>query len=127
VKTHVAKVGDGLNGHPYFDPTAFAPVTTATFGTASFNSLRGPGATNFDASVFRDFHILERLNMQFRAESFNVTNTPHFANPGANVSGAAIVNGTATASNGYSQITNVNPLGRLLDARYFRFGVRFTF
>ncbi len=127
VKPNVKKVGRGVNGQAYFDPTAFAPVTTATFGTASFNSLRGPGATNLDASVFRDFHLLERLNMQFRAESFNVTNTPHFANPGANVSSATLVNGTATASNGFSQITAVAPLGRLLDPRYFRFGVRFTF
>lgn len=128
VKTHVAKVGRGLNGQAYFDPTAFAPVTTATFGTASFLSLRGPGATNFDASVFRDFHILERLNMQFRAESFNVTNTPHFANPGASVSSVSYnANGSISNLNGFSQITAVNPLGRLLDPRYFRFGVRFTF
>ena len=55
------------------------------FGNSSFNYLRGPGATNFDASVFRDFQIWERLSMQFRAEGFNVTNTPHFADPNANV------------------------------------------
>ena len=65
--------------------------------------------------------------MQFRAEGLNVTNTPHFANPGANVSNASIVNGNITSLNGYSQILATNPLGRLLDARYFRFGVRFTF
>ena len=65
--------------------------------------------------------------MQFRAESLNVTNTPHFNNPGANASSASYVNGNITALNGYSQITTLNPLGRLLDARYFRFGVRFTF
>ncbi len=127
VKAHVAKVGRGVFGQSYFDPTAFAPVTTASFGTGSFNSLRGPGATNLDASVFRDFHILERLNMQFRAESFNVSNTPHFANPNANVSSASFTDGNITNLNGYSTITVTNPLGRLLDARYFRFGVRFTF
>jgi hypothetical protein len=127
VKTHVSKVGSGLFGNPYFDPTAFAPVTTADFGTSSYLSLRGPGANNLDASVFRDFQVWERLNMQFRAESFNTTNTPHFANPGANVSSASFTNGNITALNGYSQITGVNPLGRLLDARYFRFGVKFTF
>ena len=65
--------------------------------------------------------------MQFRAESFNVTNTPHFAVPNSNVSSASFTNGNITALNKYSQITNVTPLGRLLDARYFRFGVRFTF
>ena len=65
--------------------------------------------------------------MQFRAEGFNVTNTPHFSVPSANVSSASYTNGNITALNGYSQITAVTPLGRLLDARYFRFGVRFTF
>jgi hypothetical protein len=84
-----------------------------------------------DASVFRDFQIWERLSVQFRAEGFNVTNTPHFANPGSggntNASNATRVNGNITALNGYSQILATNPLGRLLDARYFRFGVRFTF
>jgi hypothetical protein len=130
VKPTVAKgrvPHQAADGSSWFDPTAFAPVTTANFGTGSFNSLRGPGATDLDASVFRDFQVWERLSMQFRAEGLNVTNTPHFNNPGANASSASYSNGNITALNGYSQITTLNPLGRLLDARYFRFGVRFTF
>ena len=43
------------DSNTWFDPTAFAPVSTAAFGNSSFNSLRGPGSTDFDASVFRDF------------------------------------------------------------------------
>jgi hypothetical protein len=130
VKPTVAKgrvPHEAADGASWFDPTAFAPVTTAAFGNSSFNSLRGPGATDFDASIFRDFQIWERLSMQFRAEGLNVTNTPHFSVPGANTSSASYANGTITALNGYSQITGTTPLGRLLDARYFRFGVRFTF
>ena len=65
--------------------------------------------------------------MQFRAEGLNVTNRPHFAVPNANISSASFSNGNITNLNSYSQITNVTPLGRLTDARYFRFGVRFTF
>jgi hypothetical protein len=60
-------------------------LPTVAFGTAGYNSQRGPGATNLDASVFRNFHIYEGLNVQFRAEAFNVTNTPHFGNPGNNI------------------------------------------
>jgi Carboxypeptidase regulatory-like domain/TonB dependent receptor len=130
VKPTVAKgrvPHEAADGASWFDPTAFAPVTTAAFGNSSLNSLRGPGATDFDASVFRDFQIWERLSMQFRAEGLNVTNTPHFSVPGANTSSASYTNGNITALNGYSQITGTTPLGRLLDARYFRFGVRFTF
>ncbi len=130
VKPHVAKgsvphtAGDS---NTWFDPTAFAPVSTAAFGNSSFNSLRGPGSTDFDAGVFRDFQIWERLSMQFRAEGLNVTNTPHFAVPNSNISSASFSNGNITNLNSFSQITNVTPLGRLTDARYFRFGVRFTF
>ena len=130
VKANVAKGSvphTSLDGSSWFDPSAFAPVTTAAFGTAGYYSLRGPGATNLDASVFRNFQIWERLQMQFRAESFNVTNTPHFGNPASNVSSASMKNGVITSLNGYSQITSLNPLGRLIDPRYFRFGVRFTF
>jgi hypothetical protein len=128
VKSTVAKVGNGLYGNSWFDPTAFAPVTTASFGTNGFNSLRGPGATNLDASVFRNFHIWERLNMKFRAEGMNITNTPHFANPGANVSAASFdPDGSISSLNGFSQITNVAPLGRLEDPRYLRLGARFEF
>ena len=44
--------------------------------------------------------------MQFRAEGFNVTNTPHFAIPGTPmISSASFSNGNITALNGYSQIT----------------------
>jgi hypothetical protein len=130
VKTSVAKgrvPHMAQDGSSWFDPTAYAPVTTANFGNSSYNSLRGPGATQFDSSVFRDFQIWERLSMQFRAESLNTANHPHFGNPSSNISSASIVNGNITALNGYSQITTTNPLGRLLDARYFRFGVKFLF
>jgi hypothetical protein len=35
-----------------------------------------------DASIFRNFRITERVNLQIRAEMFGVTNTPHYNNPG---------------------------------------------
>ena len=55
-------------------------------------------------------------------------NTPHFANPGANVSNLQLnSDGSVKNLNGFSQITATNPLGRVLDQRYFRFGFRFLF
>jgi TonB dependent receptor len=121
-------VGSGLGGQPYFNPLAFTPVTTASFGNAGFDTLRGPDSTNLDLNIFRDFRITERMRAQIRAESFNISNTPHFSNPASNVSNLQLNSSGAVKNlNGYDTITSVNPLGRLIDPRYFRFGLRFMF
>jgi hypothetical protein len=128
VKSSVATLGSGLGGQAYFDPTAFAPVTDARFGTAGFGILRGPGNTNLDLSLFRSFNLTERFKLQFRAEAFNLSNTPHFGNPGSNVSNLQLNgDGSVKNLNGFSQITTQVPLGRLIDPRYFRFGLRVQF
>jgi hypothetical protein len=113
----------------YFDPLAYAPVTTARFGSSALNSLRGPGTGNFDFSVYRTFRVTERWNVQFRAEALNLTNTPHFANPGANVSNMVLnTDGTIRSLGGFTQITGVTGAGREgIDERVFRFGLRMTF
>jgi hypothetical protein len=131
VKTNVAITSSGTNGQSYFDPTAYAPVTGPVFGTSGFDQLRGPGNTNLDMSIFRTIRITERFRTQLRAESFNISNTPHFANPTSNnlnVSNASFnPDGTVKNLNGFGTITTTNPLGRLLDQRYFRFGFRIIF
>jgi hypothetical protein len=113
----------------YFDPFAFAPVTDARFGTAGFNTLRGPGLANVDLGLFREFAISERFKLQVRAEAFNFTNTPHFANPGTNVSNLQL-NPDRSIRNlgGYTEITGLANTGRDgIDERVFRIGARFTF
>ena len=85
VKPEVAILGGTGCGHSYVDPLAYRAVTDARFGTAGFNSLRGPGILNLDLGLFRQFRITERWQLQFRVEAFNSTNTPHLGNPGTNV------------------------------------------
>ena len=65
-------------------PPASRAVTTARFGNAGFNSVRGPGVNNLNASLFRKFSFRDRFAVEFRAEAFNATNTPHFSNPSNN-------------------------------------------
>ncbi len=123
-----SQIGNGLGGNAYFNPLAFASVTTAAFGNAGFNRMRGPGPTNLDMNIFRDFRITERVHVQARAESFNLANHPHLGNPGANVSNMSLnPDGTIKSLGGFSQITSTTPLGRLIDPRYFRFGLRLQF
>src|SRR5439155_8739144 len=62
-------------GQPYYDRSAFRNVSDPRFGTSSLNALRGPGMVNCDLGIFRSFRLSERLNLQFRAEAFNFTNT----------------------------------------------------
>ena len=128
IKANVAIGGGTGPGQSYFDPTAFVPVTAARFGTAGFNSLRGPGVGNWDVGLFREFSIRERFRIQFRAEAFNATNTPHFSNPGGNVSNLTLnPDGTVRALGGFSEITSTNSIGREgIDERQFRVGLRIT-
>lgn len=115
-------------GQSWFNPLAFREVTEARFGTAGYNSLRGPNLYNLDFGLFRNFAVTERFQVQFRAEAFNFTNTPHFALPGNNVSDMIVNNGRIADLGGFSEITSVTNLGREgIDERQFRFGLRLVF
>lgn len=125
VMPEVAILGKAGRGESYFDPYAFAPVTDVRFGNTGRNLLRGPGVINLDASVFRDFNVTERLRMQFRAEAFNVSNTPKFNNPGSTVSSATRnAAGVITALNNYSEITSTSALHQ---DRQLRFALKLFF
>jgi hypothetical protein len=122
VKEHVEVLGGVGRGQPYFDPTAFLPVNTPRFGTAGFNTLRGPGRVNWDFSLFRNFRFTERWQLQFRAEAFNLTNTPKFDNPGANVSNVQYnPDGSIRNLNGFAEITGAS------EERQFQLGLRLSF
>jgi hypothetical protein len=54
---------------------------TRHFGNERRNSLVGPSYKNWDLAIYKTTQITERLNMQLRAEFFNIVNHPNFANP----------------------------------------------
>jgi len=56
------------------NPSAFVQPPIYTFGTSSYDNLRGKGLNNLDFSLFKNTHIEERYNVQFRAEAFNLWN-----------------------------------------------------
>ncbi len=113
----VAKLGFAGDDGTWFDTNAFARPTGPRFGTVGRNTMRGPGVVNTDLSLFRKFLITERLNIEFRAESFNLSNTPHFANPNNNANSSAFGRITSTQSAG-------DAIGR---SREVRFGLRLGF
>jgi Carboxypeptidase regulatory-like domain len=67
----------------YFNTSVFSQPAPFTFGNVgrTLPDVRGPGTHNLDFSAFKNFHIKERANVQFRAEFFNLTNTPTFGLP----------------------------------------------
>jgi hypothetical protein len=67
----------------WLNPSVFSVPAPYTFGNAprTFNGVRSDRTNNVDLSLHKNTHITERLQLQFRAESFNLTNTPVFAPP----------------------------------------------
>ena len=100
----------------YFDTSAFARVTEVRFGNVGRNTLRGPGVVNLDMSLFRTFKLTQTVDLQFRAEAFNVTNTPHFGLPDGDVN-----------SSNFGQILSLNSDLAAGASRQFRFGLRLSF
>ena len=64
----------GTFGVPLFNCAAYTQTQGLTFGDSGRNSLNNPRRTNFDMSVYKVFKPKETINVQFRAEAFNIFN-----------------------------------------------------
>jgi len=94
----------GLAGPPYGNPGAFVAPRGLTFGDAGRNILRNPRQTNFDMALFKHFNVKEFLNIEFRAEAFNVFNHVEWSYIGGG-------GGSAAGNNGGSGLNNINCYG----------------
>ena len=65
----------------YCDPSFGYPTCINLRGNAGRNILTGPGLVNLDYSLVKNNHITESLNLQFRAEFFNLLNRANFQVP----------------------------------------------
>ncbi len=65
----------------WFNTSAFAVAPYGTFGNAGRNILSGPGLETIDFSIVKNTRVAERLNVQFRAEFFNLLNHTNFNLP----------------------------------------------
>jgi hypothetical protein len=80
-------------------PTGTGPADT-DFGNSGVGIVRGPGQRNVDMALERSFPISENQRLHLRAEFFNLSNTPNFANPNNTVSfGAAFGKITGKSNN----------------------------
>ena len=81
----------------WFNTSAFAVQAPGLLGNARRNCIYGPPQRYLDFSLTKDFPIRENVRMQFRAESFNLTNTPNFAEPNTNLGSPTFGEITSTA------------------------------
>jgi len=93
--------GSAILGKPaqWFNPGAFlAPLPNSGFwGNLGRDTLNGPGLGTWDFSTFKDTKIRERMNVEFRAELFNLLNRANFNTPNLIAFTPACVSGTAGA------------------------------
>jgi hypothetical protein len=76
-------------GWLYINPAAFAMPQPGTFGNLGRNALRGPGISQLDLTLSKKFPIREMMNIEFRAECYNILNSPVYQVPNYNtVSGS---------------------------------------
>jgi hypothetical protein len=78
----------------YLNPLAFVQPAFGTFGDLGRDSIYGPGFTNVDFSISKNTRLTERLNLQLRAEFFNIFNRPNFALPAHNIIPGFVDNGS---------------------------------
>ena len=66
----------------WFDTTAFVRQAANTFGNAGTGTIRDPGISNVDFSLQKLIRVNESMRFEFRAEAFNIFNTPVFTGVG---------------------------------------------
>jgi hypothetical protein len=110
------EISGNVGDTPYFDTTAFRRITEVRFGNVGRNSMRGPSQRNLDLSLFRTFKLPRAVDLQFRAEGFNIMDTPHFSNPNGNVN-----------SSNFGKILSTDANWAMGRSRQFRFGFRLAF
>jgi hypothetical protein len=82
----------------WFDPSAFVDPGGTVQGNVRRNTLRGPGTAQVDFSALKNFQIVERLRMQFRAEAYNIINRGIFSQPAPNISTTSTVGKISSTS-----------------------------
>jgi hypothetical protein len=73
------------NGWLYVNPAAFSMPAPGTYGNLGRNALRGPGISQLDLTLSKKFVVSERMNFEFRAECYNILNSPVYQVPNYNV------------------------------------------
>lgn len=131
-------------GKPWFDPSSFAnptepsasvsgnpSIASPTLPNTSRNEFRGPGASLFNASVFRAFHIYHESEFQIRFEAFNVFNHALLYGLNSGVPNNTVNSNANIAAGNYGTLGTITSFGQPYSptqgARTLQFSGRFNF
>jgi hypothetical protein len=107
------RIGPGTLDNPdrarWFNQNDFVAPSPNTYGNVARGVLYGPGQASLDVSFVKNNRIRERYNVQFRLDTFNLTNTPFFGFPNAAIGSPTV-----------GQITTTNS-----DSRDLQFALKF--
>jgi len=96
----------GIEGTTFLNRAAFfTPVNS--LGNSRRNAFRGPDTWNYNASLFKNFRVRDRFNLQLRGEAYNVTNSPRFAAPVTNLSSPDFGKSVTTVNGNYGRQFNL--------------------
>ena len=87
----------------FINPAAFAVPQPGTFGNLGRDALRGPSNYQLDFTLSKKFAITESKNLEFRAECYNITNSPVFLAPGNGTPRLNDATGTVQPGQAYTQ------------------------
>jgi len=97
----------GNGGASLFNPAAFTAPATGRFGNLGRGALRGPDTMNYNMSLFKNFHVMDRFNLQLRGEAYNVTNSVNYAPPVTNINNPDFGRSVATVNGSYGRQVNL--------------------
>jgi hypothetical protein len=121
---------DTLPGGRRINPAAFdgaTPLAQARQGTLGRGTLRGFGLSQIDLSIRRRFSLGERASLDFRADAFNLFNTPNFANPIGVMTSSNFGRSTQILSSGTAGASGQNPLFVLGGPRSIQLALKVQF
>ncbi|HLJ16858.1 MAG TPA: hypothetical protein VKV15_20350 [Bryobacteraceae bacterium] len=84
-----------------FNTSLFTRNAIGTFGNSPRNALRGPRLFDQDFAAMKNFNIVEKMRLQFRAEFFNLFNNVNFNSPGTTVGTGSFGKITGAAAPGF--------------------------
>jgi len=90
----------------WLNAEAFTPQPAGTAGNEASGQFFGPHTRRADISLFKNFDLPEKMSLQFRAECYNISNTPNFSIPNAAIT-------AWTAGSGHTATTPISKVGLL--------------